>query len=84
MDLPEIKIKKGDPYQWQVEETVKKIMLELKDENLDHTISYQSRVGPLKWIGPSTDDEIIKALERKKRNRYSSGGLSFQNTRKRL
>ena len=64
--LPEIKIKKGDPYQWQVEETVKKIMMELKDENLDHTISYQSRVGPLKWIGPSTDDEIIKYAKEKK------------------
>ena len=28
--LPEIKIKKGDPYQWQVEETVQKIMMEFK------------------------------------------------------
>ena len=64
--LPEIKIKKGDPYQWQVEETVKRIMVELKDENLNHTISYQSRVGPLKWIGPSTDDEIIKYSKEKK------------------
>ena len=64
--LPEIKIKKGDPYQWQIEETVKSIMLELKDMNLDHTISYQSRVGPLKWIGPSTDDEIIKYSKEKK------------------
>ena len=64
--LPEIKIKKGDPYQWQVEETVEKIMLEFKDVNLDHTISYQSRVGPLKWIGPSTDDEIIKYSKEKK------------------
>ena len=64
--LPEIKIKKGDPYQWQVEETVKRIMMELKNENLDHTISYQSRVGPLKWIGPSTDDEIIKYAKEKK------------------
>ena len=33
---------------------------------LDHTISYQSRVGPLKWIGPSTDDEIIKYSKEKK------------------
>ena len=64
--LPEIKIKKGDPYQWQVEETVKKIMIDLKDENLDHAISYQSRVGPLKWIGPSTDEEIIKHSKEKK------------------
>ena len=58
--LPENKIKKGDPYQWQVEQTVEGIMTKLKDENLDYTISYQSRVGPLKWIGPSTDEVIIK------------------------
>jgi len=64
--LPESKIKKGDPYQWQVEKTVEKIMIELKDDNLDHTISYQSRVGPLKWIGPSTDDEIVKYSKAKK------------------
>jgi protoporphyrin/coproporphyrin ferrochelatase len=64
--LPEIKIKKGDPYQWQVEETVKGIMSKLKSENLDYVISYQSRVGPLKWIGPSTDTEIIKYSKEKK------------------
>ena len=64
--LPEIKIKKGDPYQWQVEETVKEIMNKLKYENLDYVISYQSRVGPLKWIGPSTDTEIIKHAKEKK------------------
>ena len=64
--LPEIKIKKGDPYQWQVEESVNAIISKLKDENLDCSISYQSRVGPLKWIGPSTDAEIIKYSKEKK------------------
>jgi len=64
--LPENKIKKGDPYQWQVEQTVKEIMSKLKTENLDHAISYQSRVGPMKWIGPSTDSEIIKYSKEKK------------------
>ena len=64
--LPEIKIKKGDPYQWQVEESVRAIMFKLEDENLDYSISYQSRVGPLKWIGPSTDEEIIKYSKEKK------------------
>ena len=64
--LPEIKIKKGDPYQWQVEKTVKEIMEKLENENLDYSISYQSRVGPLKWIGPSTDEEIIKYSKEKK------------------
>jgi len=64
--LPESKIKKGDPYQWHVEETVKEIMFKLKSNNLDYIISYQSRVGPMKWIGPSTDSEIVKYSKEKK------------------
>ncbi len=28
--------------------------------NVDYILSYQSRVGPLKWIGPSTEDIIIE------------------------
>jgi protoporphyrin/coproporphyrin ferrochelatase len=57
--LPEKNIKKGDPYQWQIESSVRKIVDNLKLENLDWILSYQSRVGPLKWIGPSTDNVII-------------------------
>ena len=58
--LPEKNIKKGDPYQWQVEQSVKKIVESLNAENLDWILSYQSRVGPLKWIGPSTETIIIE------------------------
>jgi ferrochelatase len=58
--LPEKNIKKGDPYQWQIEQSVKKIVENLKEKNLDWILSYQSRVGPLKWIKPSTDDIIIE------------------------
>ena len=58
--LPEKNIKKGDPYQWQIEQSVKKIVEELNFKNLDWILGYQSRVGPLKWIGPSTDDIIIE------------------------
>jgi ferrochelatase len=58
--LPEKNIKKGDPYQWQIEKSVEKIVESLKIENLDWVLSYQSRVGPLKWIGPSTEDVIIE------------------------
>jgi ferrochelatase len=58
--LPEKNIKKGDPYQWQVEQSVKKIVESLNDENLDWILSYQSRVGPLKWIGPSTETIIVE------------------------
>ena len=58
--LPEKNIKKGDPYQWQVEQSVDKIVESLNIKDLDWILSYQSRVGPLKWIGPSTDDIIVK------------------------
>jgi ferrochelatase len=58
--LPQKNIEKGDPYQWQVEQSVNKIVDTLEIENLDWILSYQSRVGPLKWIGPSTEDIIIE------------------------
>ena len=58
--LPEKNIKNGDPYQWQVEQGVKKIMEGINDTNIDYILSYQSRVGPLKWIGPSTEDVIVE------------------------
>ena len=58
--LPEKNIKKGDPYQWQIEQSVNEIIKKLNLKNLDWILSYQSRVGPLKWIGPSTDNVIIE------------------------
>ena len=58
--LPEKNIKNGDPYQWQVEQSVHQIVNSLDINNLDWILSYQSRVGPLKWIGPSTEEIIIE------------------------
>lgn len=60
--LPEKIILAGDPYQQQVEQTVAAIMADL-GISIDHVICYQSRVGPLKWIGPSTDETIVKTVE---------------------
>ncbi len=57
--LPEKVIKAGDPYQSQVERTAKAIADRIG--SLDWSVCYQSRVGPLKWIGPPTDDEIRRA-----------------------
>ncbi len=28
---------------------------------VDHAICYQSRVGPLEWIGPATEEELARA-----------------------
>ena len=58
--LPEKIIKQGDPYQYQVEETVAAVVKDL-DPKTDYVICYQSKVGPLKWLGPSTEEELEKA-----------------------
>lgn len=55
--LPEKVIEAGDPYQWQIEQTAGAVAA-LLPEFSDWQVCYQSRVGPLKWIGPSTDDAV--------------------------
>lgn len=59
--LPEKIIRAGDPYQKQCEETAQLIVEKLGIAKLDWVLCYQSRVGPLKWIGPSTEEEIDRA-----------------------
>jgi len=59
--LPEKIVKAGDPYQFQCERTAAALVSALGIEKLDWVLCYQSRVGPLKWIGPSTDEEIVRA-----------------------
>lgn len=59
--LPQRVVDKGDPYQWQVEQSVAAILARLGQNDLDSTVCYQSRVGPLKWIGPATNAEIARA-----------------------
>ena len=58
--LPEKVIKAGDPYQDQVEATARALADRLGGA-WDWRVCYQSRVGPLKWIGPSTEEAITAA-----------------------
>jgi len=59
--LPKKVIESGDPYQTQVEMTVAAVVAALAIPGLDWQICYQSRVGPLEWIGPYAEAEIIRA-----------------------
>jgi len=62
--LPKKVIARGDPYQWQVEQSAAAVVARLGDlvsAEYDWVVCYQSRVGPLEWIGPSTDAEIERA-----------------------
>jgi ferrochelatase len=59
--LPKRIIVKGDPYQWQVEQSAAAIVTALDRPELEAVVCYQSRVGSLQWIGPATDAEIVRA-----------------------
>ena len=56
---------KGDPYQEQIETTVAAVVAAIEAQRgpFDHAICYQSRVGPMKWLGPSTPEAIEKAAK---------------------
>lgn len=58
--LPQSVIDKGDPYQDQVEQSVESVVTKMGLLN-EYVLSYQSRVGPTKWLRPYTDEEIKRA-----------------------
>lgn len=60
--LPVKIIEQGDPYQFQIEETVKLIVEKLP--KINYVIAYQSKIGPVEWLKPSTEDEIKKATNK--------------------
>ena len=59
--LPLKIVRAGDPYPDQIEETAGAVVAALDRPGLDLVVCYQSRVGPLAWLGPATDDEIRRA-----------------------
>lgn len=63
--LPQKIVDAGDPYEWQVRRTVDAVLGRLKGahgiEITDWCVCFQSRVGPMKWLEPSTEAEIARA-----------------------
>lgn len=55
--LPESVVKAGDPYQWQCE-ALSEMIAGRVPAHWDVSVCYQSRVGPMKWIGPATEHEV--------------------------
>jgi ferrochelatase len=58
--VPVSYIENGDPYLDQTRRTVELVMKRL-GASRPHSLSFQSKVGPVKWLGPSTD-QTIRAL----------------------
>ncbi|MCB9748124.1 MAG: ferrochelatase [Candidatus Omnitrophica bacterium] len=61
--LPLYFLTEGDPYPFQIAETVAGILQKLNRTDR-WVISYQSAVGPLQWLKPATD-QMLKALARR-------------------
>ena len=59
--LPQSFIDKGDPYRQQVEKTVSLICEQVPLN--DWVLSFQSKIGPVKWMQPSTIETVKQAAE---------------------
>ena len=59
--LPKKIVDGGDPYAEQVGETVHAVAARMGLAPAGYEICFQSRVGPLEWIGPYTEDAIRRA-----------------------
>ena len=59
--LPLKIVRKGDPYPQQVENTAVAVVAALAQPISDWRVCYQSRVGPLAWLGPSVEEELRAA-----------------------
>ncbi|CAN1299978.1 Ferrochelatase-2, chloroplastic [Linum perenne] len=60
--VPVSYVEAGDPYRDQMEDCIYLIMQELKARGVynDHTLAYQSRVGPVQWLKPYTDEVLVE------------------------
>ncbi len=61
--IPESYVGNGDPYLDQTKQTVEKIMDALGRKN-SYELSFQSKIGPVKWLEPFTNDAIIQLGKR--------------------
>jgi ferrochelatase len=58
-------VKKGDPYSHQIKDTVEAVV-KARNYSHKHHLCFQSKVGPMKWLEPSTDKMIKKLASESK------------------
>ncbi|MEJ2111301.1 MAG: ferrochelatase, partial [Acidobacteriota bacterium] len=73
--IPEKYVTEGDPNLAQTQQTV-----DLINKQLDHaypsTLAFQCKVGPVKWLGPSTKD-VLQAMGKKGIEKVLTVPVSF-------
>uniref|UniRef100_A0A8C4L705 Ferrochelatase n=1 Tax=Equus asinus TaxID=9793 RepID=A0A8C4L705_EQUAS len=65
--LPMSVVNRGDPYPQEVGATVQRVMDKLGYSN-PYRLVWQSKVGPMPWLGPQTDETIRGLCERGRKN----------------
>ena len=73
--LPMSVINRGDAYPQEIGASVHEVMKQL-DFKYEYLLSYQSEVGPVPWLGPSTED-VIEEFGKKKRKNVLIVGIAF-------
>lgn len=73
--IPESYLAQGEPYLKHTKRTVELVMAKLGNER-PWTLSFQSKVGPVKWLEPSTE-QIIQKLAQQKQQQILVVPISF-------
>lgn len=60
-------VKKGDPYSQHIQATVDLVM-KARNNSHEYHLCYQSKVGPVKWLEPATDQMIEELAEKGKKH----------------
>ncbi len=60
--IPMRRIRKGDPYRDEIEKAVQMLRTKLP-ENVNIHLCFQSKLGPIKWLEPATDELIDELAE---------------------
>jgi ferrochelatase len=68
-------VKKGDPYSFQIKETIEGVM-KLRNYSHEHHLCFQSKVGPARWLEPATD-RMIEELAAKGKTHLLIIPISF-------
>jgi ferrochelatase len=68
-------VNRGDAYPAEIGASVHEVMQRLGYDH-EYLISYQSEVGPVRWLGPSTES-VLEELGRKKRKNVLVVGIAF-------
>ena len=58
--LPVAYVKRGDPYPEHVRRTMELVQQKLEWPTNRCSLSFQSRLGPVEWLGPQTDDVLMQ------------------------